>query len=109
MGVIEKLFALVMFPLSVLIVLQELEIYALELPIDKLLLGSALMIALQTITIIMLHFTNRKLSLMNIVTALIFILTAIAAVLSMRFGLFQKEAAIILGVMMFVEALYALH
>jgi len=111
MGIVGKLFAIVMFPLSILIVLEKLGLYTLALPIDidKVLIGAALMIALQVITLIMLKISNEKLTFMNIITGLIFIATAVAAVLSMQYGSYTKEAPIVLAVMMFVEALYALH
>jgi len=109
MGVIGKSFAFVMFPLSILIVLEELNIYSIYLPINKVILGAVLMIILEIITLVMLFYAYGKPSVMNVVTALVFILTSVAAIGSGVFGLFQKEVAVVLGVMMFVGALYALH
>jgi hypothetical protein len=109
MGAIGKLFAFVMFPLSILIILDELDIYSLLLPINMVIFGAVLMIILEIITIAMLFFTYGKPSVMNVITALIFILTAVTAIGSGVFGFFEKEISVILGVMMFVSALYALH
>ena len=108
MGIIGKLFAFIMFPLSILIVMEELGLYYLYSPIDKVIFGAALMIVLEILTIVML-FLNHKPSIMNIVTAVVFISTAAAAIASGFLNIYQTEAHIILGVMMFTGALYALH
>lgn len=111
MGFVGKLFAIFMFPLSIIIVLEELGIYsvALPIPVDKVVIGAALMVLLQILTIIMLHTDTGGSSFMNYVTAIIFIGSAVGAYFSGMLGFYPKESHIILGVMMFVEALYALH
>ena len=111
MGVIGKSFAFVMFPLSILIILEEMKVFSLTLPVSKILVGAVLMILLQGITLFMLEKNTGKVSFMNIVTAIIFIGIALIAVLInfFKLGIFPKEVNIILGIIMFVEALYALH
>jgi hypothetical protein len=109
MGVIGKIFAIIMLPLSVLMVLEYFEVFSFSLPIDKIFLGAGLMIALQVITLIMVHVNQGKLMPMNIVTAVVFIGTAAAAVYFKLSGSFPKEVVLVLAVIMCVEALYALH
>lgn len=109
MGIIGKSFAFVMFPLSILIILEQLGLYSVTLPVDKMRLGAGLMIALQIITLIMLKVRKEELKIMDIMTAVVFIAVAIGAVASGILGIFPKEIPLILGVMMFVEGLYALH
>lgn len=111
MAIIGKAFAIVMFPLSILIVLEELGIYTLTLPIPmgKILLGAILMVALQVMTVIMLKIHHGKFTVMNILTAGIFILVAIGVATAPFHGYYQEQAPLILGIMMFGEGLYALH
>ena len=80
-----------------------------ELTINKILLGAAIMIVLQLITIIMLYIHHKRPTMMNFVTAIIFISVALIAILNIILNIFPKEVYVVLGVMMFVEALYALH
>ena len=109
MGFIGKIFAVVMFPLAVLIVLEKLGIYSLSLPIDKVILGAIVMIVLQLLTVTMVNKTYGKHSVMSIATTIIFIGTAVLAICSVIFGFYAKEIPLILAIMMLVEALYALH
>lgn len=110
MGFIGKLFAIVMFPLGLLIILEATGVWSLKLPFDKILLGALLMIILQLITLFLLKMTYSKLGMMNFTTATIFILTALAAIFRTYLGsTISNIMPLILGVMMFVEALYALH
>jgi hypothetical protein len=110
MGFIGKLFAIVMFPLGLLIILEATGVWSLKLPFDKILLGALLMIILQLITLFLLKMTYSKLGMMNFMTATIFILTALAAIFRTYLGsTISNIMPLILGVMMFVEALYALH
>lgn len=110
MGIIGKSFAIVMFPLSILIVLEATDIFKIEFFMDKILLGAILMITLQIITLIMLKSNGGELRIMNLVTAGVFIITALAYIIAtiINFDL-PSYVPIILGVMMFVEAMYALH
>jgi len=109
MTFIGKIFAIVMLVLSMLILLEELNIFSFEFPISKIIIGAALMIVLQVITIIMLNVHHSRPTIMNILTASIFILIALAAIISVTTGFLPKEMPIIMSVTMFVEALYALH
>lgn len=111
MGLIGKIFAIMMFPLGILIILESLKVYSLNLGVNKIFIGAALMIILQLITIFMVHTNQKNLSFMNILTAFIFISVAIYAILSviLKFGALQKEIPLILGLIMFIEGLYALH
>lgn len=110
MGFIGKAFAFVMFPLSILIVLEATGAFTLNLPFNKIFIGAILMIGLQLLTLIFVKAHHGHLSFMNIATCVIFMLPAAIYLLSSLFGNFlQTSIPLILGVMMFVEALYALH
>ncbi|NOZ80307.1 MAG: hypothetical protein GXP63_01425 [DPANN group archaeon] len=107
--VIGKVFAIVMLPLSILIILEELGIFTLSLPVDKVFLGAILMVGLQLMTLILLKVHHGRFSIMSILTALIFTLVAIGAATASLHGYYKEQAPLILGVMMFGEAIYALH
>jgi len=110
MGIIGKSFAIVMFPLSILIVLETAGIFSITLPFDKIIIGAILMIALQLLTLIFMKLHHSNPSLMNYVTAGVFMAVAVITLAADFLSLsFQASMPIILGVMMFVEALYALH
>ena len=110
MEVINKLMAIIMLPLSVLIILEAMDIFSIESPFDKLLIASILMIVLQLLSIIFASTNQEGLTLVNYLTLIIFSLPAIAYVLTLFFALpFENHIPIILGVMMLAEAIYALH
>jgi len=110
MGLIGKTFAIIMFPLSILIVLETAGIFSIALPFDKILVGAILMIVLQLLTLIFMRIHSANPTLMNYATAGVFMavaaITLAAGFLSLSF---QNAMPMILGVMMFVEALYALR
>lgn len=110
MGFLEKSLAFVMLPLSILIILEGIGIYSLSLPVNKVLIGAILMIALQVSNLIFLKISNGTLTVMNVVTGIVFILPAAAYLFSYFFGYNLYESLpLIVGVMMFIEALYTLH
>ena len=61
-----KIFAVIMFPLSILILLEHFEVFTLNFPIDKLLVASSIMIIFQLINIITAKAKNRKLTEISI-------------------------------------------
>lgn len=109
MNLIGKTFAIIMLPFSILLLLKEIDLLSFEFPIDIVILGAVLMISLQVLTIMMLHIHNKRPTIMNVLTASIFILIALAAIVFVTTGYLPSEMPIIMSVTMFVEALYALH
>ena len=110
MALIGKVFAIAMFPLSIIIILESLDGFSLELPFNKVIIGAVLMIALQVLTLIFLKINHGRLGIMQYLTAGIFILAALVAVFSDFVSFLPSDKLpLILGVIMFVEALYALH
>lgn len=109
MGVIGKIFAFLMLPLSILMILEYFKVFSFALPVDKVFLGAGLMTALQLITLTMVMIHQGKILIMNIITAVIFIGTAAAAVVFKLTGGLKEELVLVLAVIMLVEALYALH
>jgi hypothetical protein len=110
MGFIGKAFAIVMFPLSILIICEALGIFSVPLPFDKVLVGAILMVVLQILTLIFMKMHHGSPKIMNYFTAAIFIMVAASALIASFLELpFADKVPLILGVIMFVEALYALH
>jgi hypothetical protein len=110
MAFIGKAFAIVMFPLSIIIVCEALDIFSVQLPFDKVLVGAILMIVLQALTMIFMRLHQGNPTIMNYFTAGIFVAVALASILVNFLELsFADKVPLILGVIMFVEALYALH
>ena len=108
MGLIGKTFAIILFPLSIIVLLETIGIVALPFQ-NKVMLGAVLMIGLHLTTLVMLQISKHGVRFMNIATAFIFIAVALAALFSSFLPAFQKEILIIFSVTMFVEGLYALH
>lgn len=110
MGLIEKILAIAMIPLSMLIILESMGLYSIWMPIDKGILGAGIMALLQIINLASLKMKNKRLTFMNMLTGSVFILVAAAYFVGNYLGYYQIDSLpVILGVMMFVEALYALH
>jgi len=99
-----------MIPIGILIILREIGVYSLNLPVDIVLIGAILIISLQLINVILLRTQNGTLTAMNVVTAVVLIIPATFYIFSSILGYFSIEnIPLIIGVMMFVEAIYALH
>jgi hypothetical protein len=110
MGKIGKVFAFVMFPLSILIILEALSIFSLNIYFDKVFWGAILMIVLQLLTLLFLKIDHGNLGPMQLITAVVFSLVALLAIFSSSIQLsFSSQIPLILGVIMFVETIYALH
>jgi len=110
MGILEKIFSAAMIPISILIILEEIEIFSLNLFFDIVLIGAILIISLQLINVVLLRTQNGTLTAMNVVTAVVLIIPAAFYIFSSILGYFSIEnIPLIIGVMMFVEAIYALH
>jgi hypothetical protein len=110
MGIIEKPLAIAMIPVSIMIILEEIEILSLNLPFDKVLIGALLIIALQVINVILIRTQNGTITIMNVITSIVLIVPAAGYIVSSIFGIFSiVNLPLIIGVMMFVEAIYALH
>jgi hypothetical protein len=110
MGIIGKSFAFVMLPLSIIIFLDSIKLYTLNLPFDKVFVAALLMIALQIISFVMSYVTHRGVKFVEIITLVAFSLPAIAYIGSTlaAFDL-PSYVPVVLSVLMFVESLYALH
>jgi len=109
MGLIEKAISILMFPLGIILILEGLNLYTLVLPIDKMLIGAVLMLALQIVTIIMLKIHSGEVGFTHILTAILFILPAVAYFLTGIIGpIFGNSLPIIFGVLMFIESWYAI-
>jgi len=109
MGVLEKILAIIMLPISILIVLEAIDMFSIGLPFDKLLIGAGLMIILQVITLLFLKLHGGELRPINLVIAGVLILPAGAYIASYFLAFNIPNLPIILGIVMFVEALYAFH
>jgi len=108
MGFVGRIFALVMIPLAILVILEELNMFTLSLFFDKVFIVSVLIIALQIYSIISLVGAGGGLRFINILLFLIFIAPAVAYILRGLVGTWEP-LALIIGIITLVEALYALH
>lgn len=110
MGIIGKTFGIVMLPLSLLIILEQTNIYALKLPVDKIMIGAILMIALQLITLIMLKVTHGDLGFKDFLIFFAFSAPGGAYLALYFLGIaIPSYVPIALAVIMLTESLYALH
>jgi len=112
MGIIGKAMAIVMLPLSILIVLESLELFTLNIGFNKVFLGAILMIVLQIITLVMVKVYHGEMSIMNFVTFGVFVIPAATYLLSSLISLsttMQQVIPLVIGVMMLIESVYALH
>ena len=110
MTLINKVFAIAMLPFSLLIILEATKVLSIDMPFNKVLVGAILMITLQLLNIIFAKAHNGKLTIMNIITFVIFMAPPLAYFGAVLFGDFlEGNIPLILGVMMLVEGLYALH
>ncbi|MFH1175033.1 MAG: hypothetical protein V1725_07930 [archaeon] len=104
-----KILGISLLPFSILIALEELNLFSLTLPFDKVVVGAILMIALQFITIIMLGIHKQGIRTINIITAVVFIIPAVLALFRSFFPGIAQPILLIMAVMMFTEGVYALH
>lgn len=110
MNLITKILAIAMLALGILIILEAVGVFTISLPFDKLLIGAFIMIALQLLSIILQVVHRSPIRLINILIFIIFIIPAVAYLLSDYLGQFiENILPLVLGVMMLIEALYALH
>ncbi len=110
MGLIEKGIAIVMLPLSVLIILEAIGIFYLGLPVDKALIGASLMIAFQVVALLFLKIEAGHIRPINYVTAIIFIVPAASYIINIYFPFVEdKIIPLILGIMMLCEGVYGMH
>jgi hypothetical protein len=110
MGISEKIFSVAMLPVGILIILEEIELYTLNFPIDKVLIGSILLILVQVINVLLLRTQNGTITPMNVITSIVLIVPGTIYIISSVFGMFSvANISLIIGVMMFVESTYALH
>jgi hypothetical protein len=110
MGVIEKIIAAVMFPLALLIIIEEFGFFSVLTFFDKTLFVAVLMIALQLVTLFFLNSMHQNLRTINMVSFVLLILPSLFYLLSMFVSIsFKNSLPLMIGVMGFVEALYSFH
>ncbi|MFH1276522.1 MAG: hypothetical protein ABIH82_05405 [Candidatus Woesearchaeota archaeon] len=116
MSGINKLLAILMLPVGTYIILEELKIYALNLPVNSLLIGAILMVLLQVLNLVLASANQSGgeetggVKPITILTSIFFILPAAAYFLSLVMIIPLKEyIPMFLGVLMIAESLYALH
>ena len=102
---ISRILAIIMLPVGALILLEAFDIFSLNILISKVLLGAILMIALQVLNLVMGKMKNGMITMMQIITAIIFIIPPVLYF----FAIFAEYMPMAIGVMMIIESLYALH
>lgn len=112
MRIVTLILAIVMLPLSLIILINELTPYTLNIPIkiDLLLIAAILMIVLQLLNLVFLMMNNAALRPMNIVLLIVFIIPSSLYFLEFFLSIsFLDVLPLVMAIMMFVESLYALH
>ena len=110
MEIINKFLAILMLPVSILIILEQMKVFSIEFFIDKLLIGAILMILLQLLSLLFVGQNQEGIKAINIITSVIFIIPAVAYIASLFLVIpFSEHLPMIIGVMMLAEAVYALH
>jgi len=108
---LTKLLAILLFPLGIAVILKATGIYSLEVGYDLALIGAALMILIQLFTLFMVHkeYGKEKIKLMNIFSFIVFVGVA-GYYIASTFAGFEMwgPLPLILGVMMFLEGMYAM-
>ena len=107
---LNKLIALPLLIVSVFGLLEFFKVYSLPINFDVLLIGAGLMIVLHIVNLIMAQVNQNKISLMHIITAIVFVIPAIGYIVNYFFSfLLFNEIPLILSVLMLAEGLYAMH
>jgi hypothetical protein len=107
--IISRIFAILMVPLSLLIIIQEIGLFTLNMPVDKILVGAILMLALEAITAIGVIINYKALSMTNIIAIIAFAIPAVIYLGQLYLGFpVLSYIPLILGVTMFGETIYAL-
>jgi len=107
---LEKILSIAMLPFGLLIILEELGLFTINLFFDTVLIGATLMIVIQILTLISLNIHHKNIRIVNYVTAVVLLIPVAIYLLSTFITVsFQESLPLIIGVMMFVESLYAFH
>ena len=110
MSLVHKVLAAVLFPLSILILLEYFNFFSLNIFVDKVLLGSIILIIFQVAHFINLLRHKDEITTMNVVTLLVFCTPAVSYCVNYFFKLFVlQELSLVMGIMIFLESMYALH
>ena len=109
MTFINKIIAILMLPVSLLLILEGLRIFNLELSLDKVLIGSILIIILQILNMNNAKQHNSEVRPISALLAIVFIIPGLAYIISLFVNIGMYDWSTILGIMMLTEALYALH
>ena len=109
MGIVKKGFAAVMIILGGLIILEETNTYSMNLTYPIALIGSALMIIFQIIHLFSGKIHNGHMGIMPIITSFVFIFPAVGCIADYLGLISIPSIQLIIGVMLFIESLYALH
>lgn len=110
MGFIEKTLAIIMLPLGFIVIFEALGLFTAPLPFQEAFVGAILMIVLQIFTMFMAKKHQGEFGVITLLRSIILMLPGIAYIISDLFGVVSHESVpVILGVIMIVEAFYALH
>ena len=109
---ITKILSVLLLPLGLVSIAQATGIYTFDIGFDVILIGAALMILIQLMTLFIVHkeHGHEHISLMNILSFIVFAGVAGYYIISLFAGLdMWQPLPLILGVMMFLEGMYAMH
>lgn len=112
MSLLSKILAFILFPIGILIILENLDIYNLTTPFDKALVGAILMVVTQLVTMISLNMYSGNLGVRSYISTVLILLPAFLYFASLAIAFpdaIKNVLPIILGVTMFVEGAYAFN
>lgn len=107
---IVKLISMTLFPLGLLQILVATNILGMDLGFDVGIIGAAVMISVQVLTMMIVRRDKTNYSFMNIVSFTVFAGFAAYYMVTTLIKVGQWQSApLIIGVMMFLEGMYAMH
>jgi hypothetical protein len=108
---LTKLLAIILFPLGILTILKATGVYSLDIGYDLAMIGAILMIVIQLMTLFMVHkeYGHEHVKLTSIISFVVFVGVAGYYIVATQISLeMWSPLPLILGVMMFLEGMYAM-
>jgi len=110
MGAVDKIIAVFTVAIGFLIILDAVGKYTVDLPLDIVLIGAIALVASQIINLILLKVHNGTITSMQIITHIIIIIPAIAYLATYFVTIpYVEQLPLVLGIVLILESLYALH
>lgn len=110
MTFINKILAIILFPIGILAILKNINVFSIDLGIDVVFIGAIVMFVLQAFTVFFLNKDQKKIKFMNMISFLVFAgASAVYIIIYLLGSSMSNPLQLILAVMMFIEGMYALN